>query len=89
VRACTDDLKSPSHTNNTIEGGLAIWNWLLSILGSLAVDRIGRRPIWLFATSGMLLSYVIVTALSATFDRTSDRATGLAVIPMIFVTFGL
>ncbi|CAE6412359.1 unnamed protein product [Rhizoctonia solani] len=70
------------------QGGLAIWNWIISILGSLAVDRVGRRPIWLFATLGMLVSYVIVTALSATFDRTSDRATGLAVIPMIFITFG-
>ncbi|CAE6477579.1 unnamed protein product [Rhizoctonia solani] len=69
-------------------GGLAIWNWIISILGSLAVDRVGRRPIWLFATLGMLVSYVIVTALSATFDRTNDRATGLAVIPMIFITFG-
>ncbi|KEP46292.1 sugar transporter [Rhizoctonia solani 123E] len=70
------------------DGGLAIWNWIISILGSLAVDRIGRRPIWLFATLGMMISYIIVTALSATFDRTSDRATGLAVIPMIFITFG-
>ncbi|KAG8690683.1 hypothetical protein FRC11_009860 [Ceratobasidium sp. 423] len=76
------------HQQGALNGGLAIWNWLLSILGSLAVDRIGRRPIWLFATLGMLVSYVIVMALSATFDRTSDRATGLAVIPMIFITFG-
>ncbi|CAE6352053.1 unnamed protein product [Rhizoctonia solani] len=71
-----------------LNGGLAIWNWILSILGSMAVDRVGRRPIWLFATLGMMVSYVIVTALSATFDRTSDRNTGLAVIPMIFITFG-
>ncbi|CUA71794.1 Sugar transporter STL1 [Saccharomyces cerevisiae S288c] [Rhizoctonia solani] len=71
-----------------LNGGLAIWNWILSILGSMAVDRVGRRPIWLFATLGMMVSYIIVTALSATFDRTSDRNTGLAVIPMIFITFG-
>ncbi|KAB5589620.1 Sugar transporter STL1 [Ceratobasidium theobromae] len=77
-----------AHQQGALNGGLALWNWVISILGSLSVDRIGRRPIWLFATCGMLVCYIVVTALSATFDRTADRATGLAVIPMLFLTFG-
>lgn len=52
------------------------------------VDRIGRRPLWLISTGGMLCSYVIITALSATFAKTQNNGTGLAVIPFLFIFFG-
>lgn len=52
------------------------------------VDRIGRRPLWLISTGGMLGAYVIITALSATFAKTQVHSTGLAVIPFLFIFFG-
>lgn len=52
------------------------------------VDRIGRRPLWLISTGGMLCAYVIITALSATFAKTQVQGTGLAVIPFLFIFFG-
>ncbi len=36
----------------------------------------------------MLCSYVLITALSATFANTKDAATGIAVIPFLFIFFG-
>lgn len=40
-----------THAQN---GGLQIFNWLTAILGASLVDRVGRRPLWLFTFSGML-----------------------------------
>ena len=37
---------------------------------------------------GMLVCYIIMTGLSASFAQTSHTATGLAVIPIIFFYFG-
>lgn len=52
------------------------------------VDKIGRRPLWLISTGGMLCAYILITALSATFDRTQESATGIAVIPfLLYVSF--
>jgi MFS family permease len=52
------------------------------------VDKIGRRPLWLTSTAGMLCSYVVITALSATFANTGKAAAGTAVIPFLFIFFG-
>lgn len=52
------------------------------------VDRIGRRPLWLTSTAGMLASYVIIMALSATFAGNQNAATGIAVIPFLFIFYG-
>ena len=52
------------------------------------VDRIGRRPLWLTSTAGMLLSYCVVMALSATFAKTHQAGIGIAVIPFLFIFFG-
>lgn len=49
------------------------------------VDRIGRRPLWLISTGGMLLTYCVITALSATFANTQKGPIGVAVIPFLFV----
>jgi hypothetical protein len=42
-----------------------------------SVDRIGRRPLWLTTTTGMLFAYCIITALPATFAKTQNSATGI------------
>ncbi|RBR26006.1 uncharacterized protein FIESC28_01279 [Fusarium coffeatum] len=46
-----------------INGLLQIFSWLVStFLGALMVDRIGRRALFLTSTAGMLVAYIIWTA---------------------------
>lgn len=68
--------------------GLQIWNAVMATAGAFASDRFGRRPLWLISAAGMLVSFSVVTALSAVYAETRDRATGTAVIPMLFIFFG-
>ncbi|KAL0578960.1 hypothetical protein V5O48_003052 [Marasmius crinis-equi] len=73
---------------NAISGGLAIFNWLACIAGSLFVDKLGRRPLWLLSTGSMLVAYVIITALAAAFTHTPDKAIGEAFIAVLFLYYG-
>jgi MFS family permease len=64
-----------------------MWNLLFAIVGSLLIDRFGRRPLFLSSAMIMLVSYVLVTALSGSFAMTRHAATGGAVIPFLFIFF--
>ncbi|KAL8278524.1 hypothetical protein RQP46_009016 [Phenoliferia psychrophenolica] len=68
-------------------GGLAIWNACWAIAGASQVDRFGRRALWMASTCGMLVSYILVTALSATYSRTKNIQCGYAVIVFLFIFF--
>ncbi|KAF9893074.1 hypothetical protein FE257_012485 [Aspergillus nanangensis] len=71
-----------------INGLLQIFNWLVAIfLGAMMIDRFGRRALFLTSTAGMLVSYVVWTALSARFSLTKDEALGRAVVGFIFVYY--
>lgn len=71
-----------------INGLLQISNWLAAIfVGALMVDRLGRRTLFLVSTGGMLVSYVIWTALTSHFVTTHDQSTGKAVVAFVFFTF--
>lgn len=55
----------------------------------LNCDRVGRRPLWLTATLGMLFAFVIVMGLSGAYaEDGNNRAVGLAVIPFLFIFYG-
>ncbi|RFU27298.1 hypothetical protein B7463_g9037, partial [Scytalidium lignicola] len=71
-----------------INGGLAVWNLIFAYVGSFNADRIGRRPLWLISTVGMLVSYVILTALSGAFAHSQQRQLGIAIVPMLFIYYG-
>lgn len=85
-------LKSVGITDPTqqsaINLGLQIFNAIMAIGGAFASERYGRRPLWLISASGMLVSFAIVTALSAVYAEKGDKAAGKAVIGMLFVFFG-
>ncbi|KAF4184472.1 hypothetical protein CNMCM8694_000939 [Aspergillus lentulus] len=66
---------------------MQMWNLLFAIVGSVLVDRFGRRPLFLTSAVIMLASYILVTALSASFTVTRHAATGVAVIPFLFIFF--
>lgn len=78
-----------SVTNQTlINGFFHLWNLIIAVSAATLVDRIGRRPLLLYSSFGKLVCYIIVTGLSGSFARTGDAATGIAVIPMLFIFFG-
>ncbi|KAK4496698.1 hypothetical protein PRZ48_012681 [Zasmidium cellare] len=71
-----------------INGFLQLWNLICSLAGAFNVDRAGRRVLFLAATSGMLVSYILITALSATFAKGGSAAVGTAVVPFLFLMYG-
>ncbi|BGP27282.1 hypothetical protein JCM10295v2_006246 [Rhodotorula toruloides] len=78
-----------SSTQQTaINGGLTIWNLIISMLGASFVDRIGRRKLWLTSTAIMFVSYCCLIGLSAGFDHTKNKGLGYGVIVFIFTSYG-
>ncbi|KAI3390677.1 hypothetical protein diail_8883 [Diaporthe ilicicola] len=71
-----------------INGFLQVWNLVCAVTGAFNVDRVGRRPLFLGAVAGMLISYILITALSATFANTGSAAVGTAVVPFLFLMYG-
>lgn len=45
-----------------INGGLQIWSFIVSLGFAFAVDKIGRRQLFLIAGVGMLVSFTTWTA---------------------------
>jgi MFS family permease len=72
-----------------INGGLMIYNWIFAIFFACLVERLGRRPLFLFSFSGMLVTYVIWTVLSAINQERNfeDKSLGQGVLAMIFLYY--
>ncbi|KAH7141898.1 general substrate transporter [Dactylonectria macrodidyma] len=71
-----------------INGLLNVSNWIAAVfVGALMVDRLGRRTLYLLSTGGMLVFYIIWTALTAHFVQSKDQATGKAVVAFVFITY--
>ncbi|KAK0347945.1 hypothetical protein LTR29_006260 [Friedmanniomyces endolithicus] len=85
-------LKSVGITSHVTQAGinlaLQFWNAGLAFLGALAAERYGRRPLWLLSACGMLVSFVVVTALSAVFAEHGIAAAGSATVAFLFIFFG-
>ena len=71
-----------------ISGFLQVWNLILAVSGTLTVDFFGRRRLFLTSCIGMLVSYVLISALSGSFANTGATGTGLAVVPILFIYYG-
>ncbi|PYH29227.1 sugar transporter [Aspergillus neoniger CBS 115656] len=70
-----------------ISACLQMWDLIFAILGAFLIDNFGRRPLFLSSAGIMFVSYVLVTALSGSFQSTNNSATGAAVIPFLFIYF--
>lgn len=68
-----------------INGGIAVWSWFVAMAGASLSDRFGRRSLFLTALAGCLASFVFITALSGSFATTGHAATGVAMIPFLFI----
>ncbi|KAF5023797.1 hypothetical protein F66182_4153 [Fusarium sp. NRRL 66182] len=80
-------ITNPTH-QSLINGLLQVFNFFISVfLGAMMVDRLGRRVLFLWSAAGMMVAYIVWTALSASFLSTHSTAIGIAVIPIIFVYY--
>lgn len=83
-----DSVGVTSVTDQTlISVGINIWNLIFSVGAACSVDRLGRRALLLASAATMLVGFVIVMGLSGSFAETGTAATGVAVIPFLFVFF--
>ena len=83
-----DTVGITSVTDQTmISGFLQVWNLILAVTAACLVDRLGRRPLFLASCFGMLTAYVFISALSGPFAHTGNAATGVAVIPFLFLYY--
>lgn len=83
----TVGVTSPSQQQG-INGGLQIFNWLMSIVGALQAERTGRIRMLVYSSAGMLVAMVLVTACSATYAAHGSSGSGIAVIAFLFIFFG-
>ncbi|KAK5131131.1 hypothetical protein LTR08_001279 [Meristemomyces frigidus] len=74
-----------STTQFVINGMLTIWSLLVSVSCASLVDRLGRRPLFLAATGGMLLMFTLWTICTAQYDLHGNKAAGSAVVAFIFL----
>jgi sugar porter (SP) family MFS transporter len=63
-----------------LDGGNKVLSLIVSISCALLCDRVGRRPLFLAATGGMLLCLMAATVSGAQYSKTDNRGTGIAVI---------
>lgn len=71
--------------NNTrfgLNGGRSILDLIVSISCAMAIDKVGRRPLFLTATSGMLLWFTGMTILGNRYSESPTKGIGIG-----FVTF--
>ncbi|KAK7204386.1 sugar transporter [Myxozyma melibiosi] len=71
-----------------INGFLQLWNLICAVFSAVVVESAGRRLLFLTSGVGMFVSYVFITALSGSFANTGNSATGIAMIPFLFIYYG-
>ena len=71
-----------------ISGCLQVWNLIIAVGAAAMVDPLGRRPLFLISSIGMLISYICISALSGTFATQGNAAVGIAVVPFLYIYYG-
>jgi len=59
--------------------------FVLALVGAGLVDRVGRRPLLLFANIGCSIVWIWATIASSINARTSSASSGAAVVAAIFI----
>ncbi|KAH0605253.1 uncharacterized protein H6S33_005235 [Morchella sextelata] len=76
-----------SETQNLINGILMIWNMIVAGSMAFAVDKAGRRPLFLGSTFGMMITFIAWTIASKFAVEQKSSAAGSAVVAMIFIYY--
>ncbi|OAP56307.1 hypothetical protein AYL99_09486 [Fonsecaea erecta] len=74
-----------SDTQLGLNGGLAIMSLIVSCTCALLCDKVGRRPLFLAATAGMLVCFTIWTICSAIYQDDHNKGAGQAVVAFIWI----
>ncbi|OAX39554.1 general substrate transporter [Rhizopogon vinicolor AM-OR11-026] len=74
-------------TKASINGGLQIFNLASALLGTMLVDKLGRRKLFLISNIGMLIVFSMWTVTTVVFDATGNTAAATATVPLIFIFF--
>jgi hypothetical protein len=70
-----------------ISGFLQVWNLIAAVSSAFSVDQLGRRKLFLISCASTLGSYVTISGLGGSFTHTLHAATGVAVIPFLFIYY--
>lgn len=73
-----------------LTGGNTILSLLVSVYASTLIDKVGRRPLFLLGTAGMVVSFVCWTITSAVYENSgsTNKSAGYAQIPFVWI-FGI
>lgn len=74
-----------SNTQLGLNAGNTMLSFVIGVFCATLVDRVGRRPLFLAATAGMLVVFIIWTICSSVQQRTNNKQAGQAVIAMIWL----
>ena len=75
------------YKQDLLNGGLTIFQFFVTVISAMFVDKVGRRPLFLCAAIGMLIAFSVWTGCSAVYAETGNQGAGRAVIGMIFLFF--
>lgn len=85
----TDTGITNPETQNLINGGLQVFNFVVACGSATLVDRLGRRFLLLTSNIGMLLIFTTWTILAARnqIQETGNKGLGIGVVVMVFLFF--
>lgn len=86
MRSTGVGITSPT-TQALFNVGLNIWCLIVALGFAFAVDKVGRRVLFLTAALGMPVAFTIWTACAAMYEKTGQQAYGNAVLGMIFLFY--
>jgi sugar porter (SP) family MFS transporter len=69
----------------TINGCLSIYNFIISFIASMHVDRIGRRPLFIISTATMLVAFILWTAFAALYSTDGSHKYAVGTLVAIFL----
>ncbi|KAK7539493.1 general substrate transporter [Phyllosticta citribraziliensis] len=76
-----------SFDQTLINGLLQIFNFIAALSAAFLVDRLGRRPLFIWSGIGMLISYIVWTACSAVNVETGNKPAGIVVVVCLFIFY--
>ncbi|GAA6001475.1 hypothetical protein JCM10207_006685 [Rhodosporidiobolus poonsookiae] len=68
-----------------INGGLQIFNWVWSLIGTFLVPRVPRRTLLMGAWIGVLCSNIMLVVSSALYAKNGDKASGIAAVVAVWL----
>lgn len=75
-------------TQLAINMGLSIWNLFCAVMGSLYIDKCGRRPGFLVSTTSMGLTLIVNSVLTKLYTGSDNASASAAIVFLIFFFYG-